>query len=233
MKRVLIITYYWPPSGGGGVQRWLKFAKYLPGFGWQPVIYTPENPDFEIRDPGLENDINPLTEVIRTPIWEPFEIYRKIMGKNALRKQGVVSGNKSALGKMMVWFRANIFIPDPRKFWIKPSTKFLVSYLKEHPVDVIVTTGPPHSMHIIGLNVGSATGIPWIADFRDPWSDWDVLDLLSVSKKSRKKHKKLEAQVFNNASIILTVSKRLSEKLQSTGGINHVEVITNGYDDPD
>ncbi len=233
MKRVLIITYYWPPSGGGGVQRWLKFAKYLPEFGWQPVIYTPENPDFEIRDPGLENDINPLTEVIRTPIWEPFEIYRKIMGKNASRKQGVVSGNKSELGKMMVWFRANIFIPDPRKFWIKPSTKFLLSYLKEHPVDVIVSTGPPHSMHIIGLNVGSATGIPWIADFRDPWSDWDVLDLLSVSKKSRKKHKKLEAQVFNNASIILTVSKRLSEKLKSTGGITHVEVITNGYDDSD
>ncbi len=233
MKRVLIITYYWPPSGGGGVQRWLKFAKYLPEFGWQPVIYTPENPDFEIRDPGLEHDVNPSTEVIRRPIWEPFGVYRKVMGKGATQNQGVVSGKQSILGRLMVWIRANIFVPDPRKYWIKPSAKFLVTYLEKHPVDILVTTGPPHSMHLIGLQVSKVTGIPWIADFRDPWSDWDVLDLLNVSERTREKHKKLEADVFKNATVILTVSPRLSEKLKSTGGIKHVEVITNGFDETD
>lgn len=233
MKRVLIITYYWPPTGGGGVQRWLKFAKYLPEFGWKPVIYTPENPDFEITDQSLSKDVDRIAEVIRQPIWEPFGIYRKLLGKRAARKQGVVEKpGSSLLGSLSIWIRANLFIPDPRKFWIKPSVKYLIKYLSENPVDVIVTTGPPHSMHLIGLGIKKSLNIPWIADFRDPWSDWDVLDLLKISASAREKHKKLEKQVFQYADKVLTVSNRLGVKLASTGGIQ-VEVITNGYDEMD
>ena len=234
MKRVLIITYYWPPTGGGGVQRWLKFAKYLPEFGWKPVIYTPENPDFEISDESLNKDVDQVTEVIKQPIWEPFGIYRKLMGKKASRKQGVVEQSSSSLmGKLSIWIRANVFVPDPRKFWIKPSINYLNKYLSENPVDMIITTGPPHSMHLIGLGIKKSTNTAWIADFRDPWSDWDVLDLLKVSESTRNKHKKLESKVFQHANVILTVSKRLGVKLTKSEGFENVRVITNGYDEMD
>lgn len=230
---MLIITYYWPPTGGGGVQRWLKFAKYLPEFGWKPVIYTPENPDFEIKDEGLQADVHEVTEVLRTPIWEPFGIYRKLLGKNATQKQGVVEkNNRSLLGKLSLYIRANLMIPDPRRYWIKPSTRFLARYLSANPVDLIVSTGPPHSMHLIAMNVAQSGNTPWLADFRDPWSDWDVLDLLGVSASARRKHRKLEQQVFSKADRVMTVSWRLAKKMSDKGGID-VTVITNGYDEAD
>jgi len=218
MKQVLIITYYWPPTGGGGVQRWLKFAKYLPEFGWKPVIYTPENPDFEIKDDSLLKDVDSVTVVLKQPIWEPFGLYRKLLGKTATQKQGVIEpSGSSLLSRFSLWVRANLMIPDPRKFWIKPSINYLVKYLKKNPVDIIITTGPPHSMHMIGLGIKKKLDIPWIADFRDPWSDWDVLDLLKISNTARRKHKTLEHQVFKHADKVLTVSWRLGKKLELTG----------------
>jgi len=234
MKRVLIVTYYWPPTGGGGVQRWLKFAKYLPEFGWKPVIYTPENQDFEIIDKSLIKDVDPVTEVIRQPIWEPFWIYRKLLGKGASQKQGVIEKSESSLfGKLSLWIRANLFIPDPRKFWVKPSVRYLLKYLSENPVDLMITTGPPHSMHLIGLGIKESMDIPWFADFRDPWSDWDVLDLLQVKSFARRQHQQLEKKVFQNANKVLTVSWQLAKKLANTGNIEQVEVITNGFDEMD
>ncbi len=234
MKQVLIITYYWPPTGGGGVQRWLKFAKYLPEFGWKPVIYTPENPDFEIKDDSLLKDVDNVTVVLKQPIWEPFGLYRKLLGKKATQKQGVIEpSGSSLLSRFSLWVRANLMIPDPRKFWIKPSINYLVKYLKKNPVDIIITTGPPHSMHMIGLGIKKKLDIPWIADFRDPWSDWDVLDLLKISNTARRKHKTLEHQVFKHADKVLTVSWRLGKKLELTGEFQNVEVITNGFDEDD
>ena len=83
-RRVLIITYYWPPSGGSGVQRWLKFAKYLPDGDWEPVIFTPENPDFDLRDESLEKEVPKQLEVIKFPIWEPYQLFSKgIFGKSS------------------------------------------------------------------------------------------------------------------------------------------------------
>ncbi len=234
VKKVLIVTYYWPPSGGGGVQRWLKFAKYLPEFGWEPVIFTPENPDFELKDDSFQDQgINEL-EVIKIPIVEPFSLYRKILGKGAVQKQGVVDkGGSSILGKLALWIRGNWFIPDARVFWVKPAIKHLKTYLKENPVDVIVTTGPPHSMHLIGNAIKRSLGIPWLADFRDPWTEWDVLKQLNLNKRSWEKHKRLEFEVLNMADAVVTVSKRLAARLDALSGIPCVNVVTNGYDAAD
>lgn len=233
-KKVLVVTYYWPPSGGGGVQRWLKMAKYLPQFGWKPIIFTPENPDFEIRDESLLGDVSPEINVIKLPIWEPFGIYRKILGKKAVQKQGVVEKNNTSLfSRISLWIRGNWFIPDPRIFWVRPAVRYLTNYLSNHQIDVIITTGPPHSMHLIGLEIKKRTGIKWLADFRDPWTDWDVLPQLNLNKRAWRYHKKLEQSVMHQADIVLTVTNRLASKLEKTGDIQNVEVITNGFDAAD
>jgi glycosyltransferase involved in cell wall biosynthesis len=230
VKRVLIVTYYWPPSGGGGVQRWLKFVKYLRDFGWEPIIYTPQNPEFELKDKTLIEDVPGGIEVLRTPIWEPFGLYKLLFGKKAVQKQGVVAKPSGSLfSKLAIWLRGNYFIPDARVFWVKTSVNYLTRYLKFHKVDVLVTTGPPHSLHLIGLELKKRLGVKWLADFRDPWSKWDVLDQLNLSEKSRKSHQKLENSVLVVADVVLTVSPTLKLSLEELGAA-HVEVITNGYD---
>ncbi len=230
-KRVLIITYYWPPSGGGGVQRWLKMAKYLPNYDWEPIILTPENPDFELQDESLLKDVASETTVLKLPIWEPFGLYRKLMGKKAVQKQGVVdTKNTSLFSRISLWIRGNWFIPDARLFWVRPSVNYAENYLRNNPVDIIITTGPPHSMHLIGMELKRRLGVKWIADFRDPWSDWDVLTQLNLTQKSWKRHKKLERQVMHQADKVLTVTYNLATKLATTSGINKVEVVTNGFD---
>ena len=234
-KKVLIITYYWPPSGGGGVQRWLKFVKYLPEFGWEPIVFTPENPEFDLKDNSLLKDVNPNLEVIKFPIWEPFSFYKKIFKKKDKLKQGIVieKSKMTLVDKFSIWVRANLFIPDPRRFWIKPSVDFLVPFIKEQAIDVVITTGPPHSMHLIGHSIKKKCDIKWVADFRDPWSEWDVLDKLNVSGFVRRIHKNLEKKVIDNADLTLTVSNRLAQSLASKVDNSKVEVITNGVDHTD
>ncbi|WP_420579652.1 glycosyltransferase family 4 protein [Reichenbachiella sp.] len=234
-KKVLIITYYWPPSGGGGVQRWLKFAKYLPDFGWQPIVFTPENPEFDLKDESLSKDVSSELEVLRFPIWEPFGVYKKLFKKKEKLKQGIVieKTNMSFVDRLSVWVRANLFIPDPRRFWVNPSVKFLVPYIEQHNIDAVVTTGPPHSMHLIGLQLKRKCDIKWIADFRDPWSDWDVLDKLDVNPLVRKIHAKLEKSVLSNADLTLTVSKRLALSLKEKSESCRIKIITNGVDEDD
>lgn len=209
-------------------------AKYLSEFGWDPVILTPENPDFELRDESLLKDISPEAVVLKTPIWEPFGLYRKLMGKKAVQKQGVVdTKDASFIARLSKWIRGNWFIPDPRIFWVRPAVNFISKYLINNPVDLIITTGPPHSMHLIGMEVKRRHNLKWVADFRDPWSDWDVLPQLNLNKKSWATHKKLENQVMNQADMVLTVTKNLANRLAKTGGIDKVEVITNGFDAAD
>jgi len=230
LKKALIITYYWPPSGGGGVQRWLKFVKYLRNFGWEPIIYTPENPDFELQDESLLADVPDNTKVLKRPIWEPYNSYRKLLGQKAVQKQGIVAaGSSSFIGRLSVWIRGNYFIPDSRVFWVRPSVSFLSKYLKRDKVDVVITTGPPHSLHLIGLELKKRHDIKWVADFRDPWSQWDVLDQLKLNRKSRENHKKLEGTVLAHADQIITVSPTLARSLTELGASN-VVVITNGFD---
>lgn len=234
-KKVLIITYYWPPSGGGGVQRWLKFAKYLPEFGWEPIIFTPENPEFDLKDESLEKDVSHQLEVLRFPIWEPFGFYKRLFKKNEKLKQGIVieKTKMSVADRISVWIRANLFIPDPRMFWVRPSVKFLKEFVKENQIETVVTTGPPHSMHLIGLGLKKKCQIKWVADFRDPWSDWDILDKLGVSSWARRIHKNKERAVLCRADLVLTVSKRLGDSLREKAKVNDLRVITNGVDSDD
>lgn len=233
MKRVLIIVYYWPPSGGAGVQRWLKFAKYLPQFGWQPVIYTPENPDFQLQDPGLLDEIPKETEVLKQPIWEPYAGYRNLFGKS--KDQALSTGVMKKAGftsKIGNWIRGNFFIPDPKVFWRKPSVKFLENYLKEKPVELIISSGTPHSMHLIALDLKQKLGLKWIADFRDPWTELDMLNEYHISSFAFKKYRKLEKAVLENADLCITTSKVWAKDFERLGAAKCV-TITNGYDESD
>lgn len=237
-KRVLIISYYWPPTGGSGVQRWVKFAKYLPSEGWNPVIYTPTNPEAITIDNSLSSEIPDSVEVIRRKIFEPYEIYRALTGK---KKEGgatkgevnpINSQKKSFSQKISMWIRGNLFIPDPRCMWVRPSVRFLKKYLKEHPVDVIVSTGPPHSMHLIARKLAAATGIPWVADFRDPWTRMFYFKHLSLSPWAERKHRKLEKKVLDEASVVVAVSPLVQDEFKTMTS-TAVELITNGFDEED
>ena len=243
MKRVLVITYYWPPTGGSGVQRWVKFAKYLPQNGWQPVIYTPENPEMTAVDHTME--VPEGVEVIKRHISEPYDLYRKIMGKGAstdmktLTAAGskeevtpISSGRKSFKQWLSLWIRANLFVPDPRVGWVKPSVRFLKKYLKEHPVDVIVTTGPPQSMHLIGLRLHKALGIPWVPDFRDPWTRMYYLKHLPLTKCSWARLRRMEQTVLDKCTTVLTVTPLVQEDYAARTS-TPVAMITNGYDEAD
>ncbi len=236
MKKVLIITYYWPPSGGAGVQRWLKFVKYLREFGWEPVVYTPENPEVPAIDHSLEKDIPEGITVLRTKVWEPYSAYKRFVGrkKDDSIKAGFLSEKKKAglTEKIAVWIRGNFFIPDARKFWIKPSIKYLTNYLKEHPVDAIVSTGPPHSMHLIALGIKKKLNIPWLADFRDPWTNIDFYDKLMLSDFADKKHKRMELSVLKAADKLVTVSWNWALDFKKLGA-KKIDVITNGFDPDD
>ena len=237
MKRVLVITYYWPPTGGSGVQRWVKFAKYLPEEGWQPVIYTPENPEQLAIDKSLCNEIPAETEILKTRIIEPYRLYKDFLkrsghSKEAVEVNPVNAQNKSLFQKAAMWVRGNLFRPDPRCMWINPSVKYLKDYLKEHPVDLIVSTGPPQSMHLIGMKLAEATGLPWIADFRDPWTKIFYFKHLSMTKATEKWHKKMERKVLDKASTIVAVSPLVQQEFQAMTQ-TPVELITNGYDECD
>ncbi|MBR4299909.1 MAG: glycosyltransferase family 4 protein [Bacteroidales bacterium] len=237
MKRVLIISYYWPPTGGSGVQRWVKFARYLPAEGWQPVIYTPENPEQLAVDTSLEAEIPAEAEIIKTHIIEPYELYKKFLqksghSKDAVEVNPVNAQNKSFLQKVAMWVRGNLFLPDPRCMWIRPSVNYLKKYLKEHPVDLIVTTGPPQSMHIIGMKLARKTGLPWIADFRDPWTKIFYFKHLSMTRATERWHKKMEKKVLDAASAVVAVSPLVQQEFQEMTQ-TPVELITNGFDECD
>lgn len=235
-RKVLIITYYWPPSGGAGVQRWLKFVKYLRNFGWEPVVYTPENPEYPAIDNSLLKDIPQGIEIVRTPIWEPYSFYKKLVGakKNERINAGFLSEKKrpGLAERFSIWLRGNFFIPDARKFWINPSIKFLVKYLKQHPVDAIVSTGPPHSMHMIAHGVKKRTGLPWLADFRDPWTNIDFYHELMLSSWADRKHHKQEMSVLKKADEVVVISNSMKTDFLKLLKRDY-SVITNGYDQDD
>jgi len=235
--RVLIISYYWPPSGGSGVQRWVKFAKYLPAAGWTPVIYTPSNPELTSTDETLLRETSPDLEVIRRPIIEPYGIYHLLSGKKKSSKAEVnpINGDKKTLMQcLFLWIRANLFVPDPRVGWVRPSVRFLTRYLGEHPVDAIITTGPPHSMHLIGRALKRKTGIPWVADFRDPWTDIFYFKYLPLTGCVRKMHFRQELSVLNEASAVIAVSPLVKEDFEAKAPAQgSIGLITNGYDEED
>lgn len=236
MKRILIITYYWPPCGGAGVQRWLKFVKYLREFKYDPIVYTVKNGEFPELDHSLANDIPEDLTVLSQKIWEPYNLYKILLkqDKNQKINTGFLSESKKPKfkEKFSIWIRGNLFIPDARKFWIKPSIKFLSAYLSENPVKLVISTGPPHSMHLIAYKLKERFNIPWVSDFRDPWTNIDFFNDLMLTKWANKKHHILEQMVFHNSDFLITISKTMRKEFIFMNAQN-VEVITNGYDTED
>ncbi len=233
---MLIITYYWPPSGGAGVQRWLKFVKYLAKFNIEPHVYTPENPEAPAKDESLMKDIPKEAVIVKKPIFEPYGFYKKFTGNKKSVNAGFLSENKDSRKKLTeqlsIWVRGNYFIPDARKFWIKPSIRFLKDYIQKKGIDTIISTGPPHSMHLIALGLKKQLGIKWIADFRDPWTNIDFYKDLMLTKASDRKHHRLEREVLQTADEVITIGKTMACELEEVRG-KEVNVITNGYDSDD
>lgn len=236
LGKVLIVTYYWPPSGGVGVLRWLHFARNLQQLGWEPIIYTPENAQYEVLDPALAALVTEF-KTVKRPIWEPLAAFQKLTRnkKKSPAQHGTVV-TKSWKDRLMVWIRGNVFVPDSRVLWVKPSVTFLAKYLQRENINLIITNGPPHSMHLIGLGLKRLRPtVKWLADFRDPWSDWDFLTLFNTGPAAMKRHKKYERQVLERADAVVAPTKRLAQALEAkVGHTRTVEVITNGIAiDPD
>lgn len=199
-KKVLLVTYYWPPAGGPGVQRWLKFVKYLPSFGILPVVYIPKNPTYPIIDKKIETEISNDVVILKNRIFEPYQIASYFSKKDAKKiSTGIIPNKKkqSIIQKTLLWIRGNIFIPDARKFWVKPSVEFLQKYILENNINTIITTGPPHSLHLIGLKLKTQNNIQWIADFRDPWTTIGYHKELKLSALADEIHKKMEKKYCN------------------------------------
>lgn len=231
-KKILIITYYWPPAGGPGVQRWLKFVKYLPDFGIQPIVYIPENPTYPIIDEALVSEVSQKAIVLKKQIFEPYG-FASIFSKNKTKKisSGIIPNQKkqSFTEKLFLWIRGNVFIPDARVFWVKPSVSYLEKYIQENQIDTIITSGPPHSLHLIGLGLKEKLNVKWFADFRDPWTTIGYHNKLKLSASASKKHKDLESKVLNSADVILVTSNTTKKEFEALT-TKPIEVITNGFD---
>ena len=236
MKKALIISYYWPPSGGAGVQRWLKFVKYLRDFGWEPVVFCPENPEYPEIDTSLFKDVPPGLEVLKIKVWEPYQLYKKLLGQKKEDRINSAFLSETKKNKILenfsIWIRGNFFIPDARKFWIRPSIRFLKKYLKDHRIDVLISTGPPHSTHLIALPLAQKFGLPWLADFRDPWTSIDFYKDLRLTKWADKKHHKLESEVLRNASAVSVISSSMAVDFRKICNRSY-SIISNGFDPED
>jgi len=244
MKKVLILTYYWPPSGGAGVQRWLKFVKYMREFGYEPIVYTAENGEMPVIDESLQKDVPQNITILKTPIWEPYGFYKKFIGRKKDDKinASFLSENKKGgiTEKISVWIRGNFFIPDARKYWIKPSINYLSDYISKNKIELVISSGPPHSMHLIALGLKkNFSNLKWIADFRDPWTNIDFYEKLMLSNWADKKHHKQELSVLQNANIVLSIGQTMSDEFlemyKHAGGktLDKFKVITNGFDTED
>jgi hypothetical protein len=231
LKQVLLITYYWPPAGGPGVHRWLRFSKYFEENGYKLHVYCPKDAAWPIFDAELEKQVSANVIEVRNSIFEPHKYLGKKNNPNV--GGGLTQKSKSSfLQELIIWVRGNLFIPDARVFWIKPSTRFLKTYLKKHPeIETVISTGPPHSLHLIALNLKQKLNLKWIADFRDPWTEIDFYEDLNIGKWADTKQKRLEKSCLQQANEVITVSASCAEGLERIGG-REVKIITNGYDFP-
>ena len=213
------------------MQRWVKMCKHLSSLGWNPVVYTPENPALTAIDETLAAEIPPQVEVLRRKILEPGQL--KGARKSTLSQVNPInSGKKNLKQKIALWIRGNCFIPDPRVLWVRPSVRFLTKYLQEHPVDAIISTGPPHSMHLVARGVSLRTGIPYVADFRDPWTKMFYFKHLGLTKASERKHGRMEREVLRDAAAIIAVSPLVQQEFAQMTS-TPVALVTNGFDEDD
>lgn len=236
MKRVLYLAYYWPPCGGIGPVRNLKFTKYFREFGWEPVVYSPANAQYILLDESTFKDFPEGVEIIKTPLREPYGLFNVLKGKKKTAQVKDVfldkDEKKSLIHQFGIWVRANFFIPDARAQWIKPSIAYLRKYLKHNPVDAIISYGPPHSMHMIALALHKEFGIPWVSDWQDPWTQIDYYEKFPMTKAARNKHERMEQEVLHTANKVVMVSKSWCVDLEKLSG-REVAYIPFGYDEQD
>lgn len=237
MKKVLIITYYWPPAGGAGVQRVLKFAKYLPQFGWQPIILTVENPDCPVIDETLLNDIPEACKIYKTKSLEPFEFYKKISGKKKGEKipSDILMNDKnlSLIQKFSKWVRVNLFIPDAKIGWKYYAVKEGLEIIKNEKIDLIFSTSPPQTPALIAKTLAQKTKLKWIADFRDPWME--IVHYQNLQRNSLTKFidSRLEKSVLENATSLITISDDIINLFHSKVENKKINLIPNGFDETD
>lgn len=232
MTKVLIVAYYWPPAGGPGVQRWLKFVTYLPEFGIEPVLLVPENAAYPLEDMALLEEIPKNITVYKQPISEPLHWVKSIFGNTSKKiSAGIIKRKKDQgiIERLLLWIRGNFFIPDARITWVKTATNKAMEILNTHEIQTLITTGPPHSVHLIGYNCKRKTSLRWMADFRDPWTGIGYHDKMKLSTYAQKKHKELEKKVLNTADLIITTS------LKTKGNFSKltpkpIQTIYNGYE---
>jgi len=238
MKKILIVTYYWPPSGGAGVQRWLKFSKYLPEFGYQPVVLTVDDKlaSYAQLDYSLLQEVGPEIQVHRTKTFEPYDLYRRLSGKKEIPYGGFSNQKRVTIfEKLSRLIRGNLFLPDPRRGWNRYALKKAIELIKREGIEVVITSGPPHSTHLIGNEIKQLTGIRWIADFRDPWTDIYYYKELYHSNLATWFDKMMEKRVLSSADKIITVSEEVGKLLlrKIPGSTGKITLIPNGYDETD
>lgn len=230
--KILIITYYWSPAGGPAVQRWLNFVKHLPKNGWEPIVYVPKDVDYPIVDFTLFKDLKGMQFTkISSPIKEPYRWAKRINPQLEAHRKGQIEEVKDQSwgSKLALFIRGNFFIPDAKKAWVRPSVAYLSNYLEKENIQAIVTSGPPHSLHLIGLALKEKfPEIQWLADFRDPWTDISYHKQLKLLPFAKKKHLKLEQEVLGSADLIISTSDFDKERYQKKGA-KRVVSITNGF----
>lgn len=230
--KVAVVCYYWPPAGGPGVQRWFEFVRRLPSYGIDPVVIVPKNPHYPITDSRLGKSLPEGVRIVYRPIWEPYG-WASLLGKKKTTEisRGIVpSRSVSLIQKILLWIRGNLFIPDARIAWVKPTSKWLEAFLKKENIETLITTGPPHSLHLIGIHLKAKTGIRWIADFRDPWTNIGYHHKLRLSKYARNKHIRLEKSVLMEADEVIVTSFTTGKEFKNLTS-KPVHVLTNGYGD--
>jgi hypothetical protein len=237
MKKVLILSYYWPPCGGSGVQRWLRFVRHLRNFGWEPIVYVPENAEYPVLDEALVRQVPTDIEVWKHPINEPHAWMSSGKKKDKNKEKNYAYRFEAKTSRMakfknwLSWFvRANLFIPDARMLWIKPSVGFLSRKLETEKVDAIVSTGPPHSLHLIAHALQKRFGIKWVADFRDPWTSMDYYQEMPILFPADKMHRYLERKVLTQANKVVVVAGSMKKEYKDNYNVD-CELIMNGYDE--
>jgi len=222
MNKVLIITYYWPPKTSPGVFRWFYFSRYLPIYGYKPIVFTPLFSTINNSNNYFDNKV----DLIKREIFDPSDILSSYFKTNI--NKGILSSSNSIFSNFLNWIRINFFIPDSRIFWVNPSVKFLKNYINDNNIKTIITTGPPHSIHLIGLKIKEILNINWIADFRDPWSSWDILKGMNPTDKIINKHKKLEKEILLNSDKVIVTNPNLYSEFSNIIDANKLELLTNG-----
>ncbi len=234
MKKVLLITYFWPPAGGPGVQRVLKFAKYLPEFGWQPVVLTVSNGEYPALDTSMENEVPPDTHVVKTKSIEPFALFKKFTGR---RKEDKISTYlltekkaKNILESILKWVRINIVLPDAKIGWLPFAVREGIRLVRSEKIDLIFSSSPPHTVQLIAANIARKTGIKWIADFRDPWLEIVYYQNLKRFLLSQKVDRMLEKKVLLQADRVICISESIRSLFKSKLNHNKFDVLPNGFD---